>query len=413
MFLARHVSEVVRRALFDQADGDRRQGSRQRDRRHGDTRTRATTLSWLWSSCSDRSGSARCPSPGGATGDATVGCRVAHQHPRRAVLGAELRAELASADRVDLLCAFIRGTASRVLADAARRRCTTVGCRCGSSPRRTWAPPNAEPLDELVRTLRRRGADPLRRAVHAAAREGVAVPPGQRVRHRRTSAARTCRSRRCSTAWSGTSASPRSPHPTPGPQVRGHLRHLLEQTPSSSRTTRIATPNARRALAAAGRTPAALVTSRGLEVRPRPHQERILEALDAERTVHDRHRNLVVAATGTGKTVDRRARLPAAASAGLRRAQPAVRRAPRGDPRAGAAHLPRGAGRRRLRRAATSAGSARAVAARLRLRPVAGRRRRRIGPTTSTSSSSTSSTTPRPRPTARCSSTSSPASCSA
>lgn len=41
----------------------------------------------------------------------------------------------------------------------------------------------------------------------------------------------------------------------------------------------------------------------GLEVRPRPHQERILEALDAERTVHDRHRNVVVAATGTGKTV--------------------------------------------------------------------------------------------------------------
>src|SRR5690606_37485962 len=41
----------------------------------------------------------------------------------------------------------------------------------------------------------------------------------------------------------------------------------------------------------------------GLEVRPRPHQEAILEALETERTVHDRHRNLVVAATGTGKTV--------------------------------------------------------------------------------------------------------------
>ncbi|MEV1295326.1 DUF3427 domain-containing protein [Pseudonocardia sp. NPDC049635] len=41
----------------------------------------------------------------------------------------------------------------------------------------------------------------------------------------------------------------------------------------------------------------------GLEVRPYPHQKQILEALDAERTVHDRHRNLVIAATGTGKTV--------------------------------------------------------------------------------------------------------------
>jgi DNA or RNA helicases of superfamily II len=41
----------------------------------------------------------------------------------------------------------------------------------------------------------------------------------------------------------------------------------------------------------------------GLEVRARPHQERILEALAAERELHDRHRNLVVAATGTGKTI--------------------------------------------------------------------------------------------------------------
>ena len=41
----------------------------------------------------------------------------------------------------------------------------------------------------------------------------------------------------------------------------------------------------------------------GLEVRPRPHQDEIREALETERQVHDRHRNLVVAATGTGKTV--------------------------------------------------------------------------------------------------------------
>jgi len=40
-----------------------------------------------------------------------------------------------------------------------------------------------------------------------------------------------------------------------------------------------------------------------LEVRPYPHQHRMLEALMLERERHDRHRNLVVAATGTGKTV--------------------------------------------------------------------------------------------------------------
>lgn len=40
-----------------------------------------------------------------------------------------------------------------------------------------------------------------------------------------------------------------------------------------------------------------------LDVRPYPYQEAMLEALEAERTVHARHRNLLVAATGTGKTV--------------------------------------------------------------------------------------------------------------
>ena len=40
-----------------------------------------------------------------------------------------------------------------------------------------------------------------------------------------------------------------------------------------------------------------------LDVRPYPHQQRMLEALTVERERHDRHKHLVVAATGTGKTV--------------------------------------------------------------------------------------------------------------
>ncbi|MGW3604380.1 DUF3427 domain-containing protein [Micromonospora sp. NPDC005161] len=40
-----------------------------------------------------------------------------------------------------------------------------------------------------------------------------------------------------------------------------------------------------------------------LDVRPYPYQAEILDDLDAERQVHGRHRNLVVMATGTGKTV--------------------------------------------------------------------------------------------------------------
>lgn len=45
------------------------------------------------------------------------------------------------------------------------------------------------------------------------------------------------------------------------------------------------------------------VTLSGLEVHPKPFQAEMLEQLDAERVVHDRHHNLIVAATGTGKTV--------------------------------------------------------------------------------------------------------------
>jgi superfamily II DNA or RNA helicase len=39
------------------------------------------------------------------------------------------------------------------------------------------------------------------------------------------------------------------------------------------------------------------------DIKPYPFQEEILEKLETERTVHNRYRNLIVAATGTGKTV--------------------------------------------------------------------------------------------------------------
>lgn len=52
-----------------------------------------------------------------------------------------------------------------------------------------------------------------------------------------------------------------------------------------------------------GRDDRVTISLSGLEVRPYPYQQRMLDDLDAERTLHDRHRNLVVAATGTGKTV--------------------------------------------------------------------------------------------------------------
>lgn len=45
------------------------------------------------------------------------------------------------------------------------------------------------------------------------------------------------------------------------------------------------------------------LTTAFFDIKPFPYQNEILEKLDVERTVHDRYRNLIVAATGTGKTV--------------------------------------------------------------------------------------------------------------
>jgi superfamily II DNA or RNA helicase len=38
------------------------------------------------------------------------------------------------------------------------------------------------------------------------------------------------------------------------------------------------------------------------DIKPFHYQEEILEKLEVERTIHNRYRNLLVAATGTGKT---------------------------------------------------------------------------------------------------------------
>ena len=45
------------------------------------------------------------------------------------------------------------------------------------------------------------------------------------------------------------------------------------------------------------------MTIAGLDVQPYPYQQEMLDAIAVERALHGRHRNLVVAATGTGKTV--------------------------------------------------------------------------------------------------------------
>jgi len=218
-------------------------------------------------------------------------------------LGAELRAEMGSADDVDLLCAFVRWHGIRVLEQPlAELKARGVPLRVITTTYRGTTERRA--LDELVRRF---GAqvkiryDAQTTRLHAKAwlfRRGSGFDTG----------------------YVGSSNLSKSA--------------LVEGLEWNVRIASVATPTLLRkfeatfdtywndpgfldydpdrdadlldrALAAESGSGASgsVVTISGLEVLARPHQAQILEALDVERVVHDRHRNLVVAATGTGKTV--------------------------------------------------------------------------------------------------------------
>jgi superfamily II DNA or RNA helicase/HKD family nuclease len=225
----------------------------------------------------------------------------AHGEPS---LAAELRAELDSADSVDLLCAFVMWHGLRLLekqlatlkeAGVPLRVITTT--YIGGTERRA--------LDRLVREF---GAqvhvqyDAARTRLHAKAW----------IFHRNTG---------YDTAYVGSSNLTTSA--------------MLEGVEWNVRLSNAATPSLMQKFRAtfdsywnsgdfepydpdrdADRLDAALVEARGgkrgdrvtislspLEVRPFPYQQEMLDMVEVERVVHDRHRNLVVAATGTGKTV--------------------------------------------------------------------------------------------------------------
>lgn len=220
-------------------------------------------------------------------------------------LGAELRAELGSADQVDLLCAFVKWHGLRVIEEDLRRL-RDRGARFRVITTTYMGATERRAVDRLVADF---GAevrihfDEAKTRLHAKAW----------MFHRKTG---------FDTAYVGSSNLSRSA--------------LLDGLEWNVRLSRVATPhllekfsgtfetywndpsfvlyNPNRvedrdrlddALAAAGgriRT-AGEWTLSGLEVRPYAYQQHILDALQAERELHDRHRNLVVAATGTGKTI--------------------------------------------------------------------------------------------------------------
>ncbi|KAB2977110.1 DUF3427 domain-containing protein [Streptomyces sp. SS1-1] len=219
-------------------------------------------------------------------------------------LGSELRAELATADRIDLLCAFVKWYGLRVLEDSLRaaaergvpiRVITTT--YIGATDRHA--------LDRLVRDF------------------GAEVKVNYETRSTRLHA-KAWLFRRDSgfdTAYVGSSNLSKAA--------------LLDGLEWNVRLSSVATPavlskfegtfdaywndlafesydperDAHRlddALRTAGGPVSgrdAKISLSGLQVRPYPHQADMLERLRVAREVHGHHRNLLVAATGTGKTV--------------------------------------------------------------------------------------------------------------
>ncbi|MFE1506617.1 DUF3427 domain-containing protein [Streptomyces sp. NPDC058726] len=223
--------------------------------------------------------------------------------PEDPSLGFELRTELATADRVDLLCAFVKWHGLRVIERSLRaahergvpiRVLTTT--YIGATERRA--------LDRLVEDF------------------GAEVKVNYETRSTRLHAKAWLfrRDSHYDTAYVGSSNLSKAA--------------LLDGLEWNVRLSSVATPDVIRkfeatfesywndpsfetydphadgsrlqeALAVAGGAPSAgpAITLSGLEVRPYPYQRDMLEHLNVEREVHGRHRNLLVAATGTGKTV--------------------------------------------------------------------------------------------------------------
>jgi superfamily II DNA or RNA helicase/HKD family nuclease len=219
-------------------------------------------------------------------------------------LGAELRAEIDTADKVDLLCAFVKWHGLRLLEPELRRLTERRGPLRVITTTYLGATERAA-LDRLVREL---GAevriqyDAQRTRLHAKAwmfrratrfdtayvgssnlsRAALLDGVEWNVRLSRVGTPALLEKFRATfdTYWNDVSFEAYDPD-----LDRDRLDDALVEASGRGRHTRVT------------------ISLSGLEVRPYAHQSQMLEAIDVERTVHGRHRNLVVAATGTGKTV--------------------------------------------------------------------------------------------------------------
>lgn len=221
-------------------------------------------------------------------------------------LGHELRAEIASADRIELLCAFVQWRGLVILQDAlADARDRGVPIRVVTTTYIGGTERAA--LDRLIEEF---GAE-------------VRVQYDARATRLHAKAWLFRRRTGFDTAYVGSSNLSTSALVT-GTEwnvrlssvTTGHLLDKFEATFDSYWNSEQFEPYRGRETEDVQRLDRALNDARGrntigshespisgLEVRPFPYQAAILERLAAERALHDRHQNLLVAATGTGKTV--------------------------------------------------------------------------------------------------------------
>ena len=134
--------------------------------------------------------------------------------------------------------------------------------------------------------LRRRGQDPVRRRAHPAARQGLAVPTRTPASTRPTSAPPTSHQRACSTASSGTCGSPRSPHRPCCTKFEATFDTYWNSAEFESYDPDRDRDRLDDALAEANgrkRLDRVTISLSGLEVRPYPYQQEMLDALEVER----------------------------------------------------------------------------------------------------------------------------------
>jgi superfamily II DNA or RNA helicase len=218
-------------------------------------------------------------------------------------IGTEVRNELASADRVDLLCAFVKWYGVRVLEHAIE-----AFLRRGGRMR-------------VITTTYIGATD--RRALDRLAELGAEVKISYETRTTRLHAKAWLFHRESgfSTAYVGSSNLSKSAlidglewNVRLSNIEQGHLLETFRATfdeywedAAFERYDPMDPPQRARldeALAVERGGPTELpINITTLEVRPWGYQREILDELTVEREVHNRHRNLVVMATGTGKTV--------------------------------------------------------------------------------------------------------------